>query len=57
MSTVIVFSSKKYGPITLLHKSPHHTLLFGLSGSISLVMCRFSVLEILALCLLSFPDT
>ena len=57
MSAVIVFSSKKYGPITLLHKSPHHTLLFGLSGSISLVMCRFSVLEILALCLLSFPDT
>ena len=38
MSAVIVYSSKKNGPITLLHKSPHNTLTFGLSRSISLVL-------------------
>ena len=57
MSAVIVFSLKKNGPITFLHKSPHHTLTFGLSRSFSRVMCGFSVPQILALCLLSFPDT
>ena len=57
MSAVIVFSSKKNGSITLLHKSLHCTLTFGLSCAISLVMCGFSVPQNLALCLLSFPDT
>ena len=57
MSAVIVFSSKKNGLITLLHKSLHGTLTIGLSHLISLVMCGFLVPQIPALCLLSFPDT
>ena len=35
----MVFSSKKNGPVTLLHKSLHNALTFGLSRLISLVMC------------------